>query len=220
MYVGITSQKPERRWGGNGCKYNKSVFRNAINKYGWNNFLHEVVFQGLSKDDATYLESLLIKCFNTKIPNGYNMTDGGEGASGYEIPDDVKAKMSTAVKARWNDVDYKNKMIALRNDPNGSYKSREFRSKISSIVGGKNNPNYNHKWSDEQKAKLREKQKQNPLYNDETNPNAKKIRCIETGEIFNCMKYAQERFGLKSTGSFTAAIKKGTTAAGYHWEYV
>ena len=148
------------------------------------------------------------------------MTDGGEGTQGYTIPDEVKVKMSASNKAKWNDDSFRNRIKELRNDPDGPYQSKEFRDKISAIVSGENNPNYNHKWTDEQKKQLREKQKRNPLYSDETNPNAKKIRCIETGEVFNCMKYAQERFGLKSTGSFTAAIKKGTTAAGYHWEYV
>ncbi len=219
-YIGITSQDPERRWGSDGNKYQKSVFKNAIKKYGWDNFQHEVIFRSLSEEDAKYLERLFIKCFDTKIPNGYNMTDGGDGTVGLSPSEEVRTKMSVASKTKWEDPAFRAKMTALRNDCNGAYQSEEFRNKISMLVSGEKNPNFNHKWTDEMKQSLREKQKNNPMYQNETNPNAKKIRCIETGEVFNCMKYAQERFELKSTGSFTAAIKKGKTAAGYHWEYV
>lgn len=220
QYIGITSQEPERRWGSNGCKYKKSYFRNAIDKYGWDNFYHEIIFSGLSENDAKYLEQLLIKAFDTKKPNGYNLTDGGDGALGYKPTEETLLKMSAASKDRWADEEFKSRIIKNRHLPDSVYQSDEFKQKISSLVSGEKNPNYQHHWSEEMKQALREKQQNNSMYYNETNPNAKKIRCIETGEVFNCMKYAQERFGLKSTGSFTAAIKKGKTAAGYHWEYV
>lgn len=46
-YVGITCQEPNKRWK-NRTGYNprgkgKSKFYNAILKYGWNNFEHEIV---------------------------------------------------------------------------------------------------------------------------------------------------------------------------------
>jgi group I intron endonuclease len=219
-YVGITSQNPEKRWGTNGCKYRKGYFRNAINKYGWNSFQHDIVATNLCETDAKIIEKKLIEVLNTKAPNGYNLTLGGDGALGYSPTQETKCKMSKASKEKWRDKEFLQKMIELRHNSNSVYQSKEFKEKISSIVRGEKNPNYNHKWSDEQKNNLRIKQKQNPMYLNETNPNAKRIRCIETGEIFDCMKFAQEKYGLKTTGSFTAAIKKGKTAAGYHWEYI
>ena len=49
-YVGITSRSVERRWQ-NGNGYNKgTVFRNAIDKYGWDGFRHDVLYSGLSED--------------------------------------------------------------------------------------------------------------------------------------------------------------------------
>lgn len=48
-YIGITSQTPSRRWrngeGYKGCSY----FYNAIKKYGWDNFYHDVVAVGYPK---------------------------------------------------------------------------------------------------------------------------------------------------------------------------
>ena len=58
-YIGITCQDPEYRWGCNGSKYleikddgelKHPKFANAILKYGWNNFSHEILHENLSKE--------------------------------------------------------------------------------------------------------------------------------------------------------------------------
>lgn len=219
-YIGITGYDPGYRWGSNGSRYKKGAFRNAINKYGWDSFDHIILCSGKSEEEAKEIEKYLIRVCNSKVPNGYNMTDGGDGTSGIELTDETKSKIGKASKKMWQDESFRKRAIENRHRPDSAYQSEEFKKKISNLVSGDKNPNYNNRWSGEQKEALRQKQKRNPMYNNETNPNAKKIRCVETGEIFACMKYAQERFGLKSTGSFTAAIKKGKTAAGFHWEYV
>lgn len=220
-YIGITSQNPKDRWGTNGCKYHSGIIRNAIKKYGWDNFYHIVLYENKSENEAKEIEKYLIKLFNTKAPNGYNLTDGGDGALGINISKETRKRMSAASKEKWKNENFKNKMIAIRNSKDSPYQSDDFKKKISKLVSGTKNPNYAHYWSEEQKNNLREKQKKNPVYKNDKNPNAKKIRCVETGEIFLCMKYAQEKYGLKSTGSFTVAIKNpNKTAAGYHWELI
>ena len=36
VYIGITCQKPEYRWGHDGCNYKECpIFWRAIQKYGW-----------------------------------------------------------------------------------------------------------------------------------------------------------------------------------------
>jgi len=71
-YIGITSQKPIYRWGHEGHNYlNQPKFFNAINKYGWNNFLHEILFTNLSKTEALQKEAELIIKYDC-INNGYN----------------------------------------------------------------------------------------------------------------------------------------------------
>ena len=80
-YVGITGQKPERRWrNGDGYKYNKH-FTNAIKKYGWDNFEHEIIASNLTEEEAKNFEKILIsKLQSNKSKYGYNRSSGGESA--------------------------------------------------------------------------------------------------------------------------------------------
>lgn len=83
IYIGITSQKAERRWGG-GSKYYTQHFGRAIKKYGWENFEHIIIAENLTKEDACELERLLIKVHDSTNPQkGYNETIGGEGGGMY-----------------------------------------------------------------------------------------------------------------------------------------
>lgn len=52
VYVGQTCNLSER-WRNNGKNYFNSIkFYNAIKKYGWDNFTHEVVYSNLNKQAA------------------------------------------------------------------------------------------------------------------------------------------------------------------------
>lgn len=79
VYVGLTSMIPEERWS-NGKGYHKGTyFRNAIDKYGWNNFKHEIIKDNLTKEEASYWEQYYISFYNsTDRQCGYNMSSGGE----------------------------------------------------------------------------------------------------------------------------------------------
>lgn len=120
-YVGITSQKPEKRWkGGSGYK-NNIHFYNAIQKYGWDNFQHEIIASNLTEQEAENFEILLIDKLKSNNPYfGYNVTAGGEGSLGLsrygeENPmyqkhhtDETRKKMSDAKKEYYKNLGYKN----------------------------------------------------------------------------------------------------------------
>lgn len=83
VYIGI-SINPKRRWGANGTGYKgQDYFWNAICKYGWDNFRHEILYDNLSKTEAEIKERALIKEYNsTNHSYGYNILPGGNiGAS-------------------------------------------------------------------------------------------------------------------------------------------
>lgn len=69
-YVGITKQNPLKRWAnGRGYCKNKHFYK-AILKYGWDNFKHEIVFSGITKDEAIQREKMENIKVNIKILNG------------------------------------------------------------------------------------------------------------------------------------------------------
>lgn len=51
------------------------------------------------------------------------------------------------------------------------------------------------------------------------NPKSKRVRCIETGEIWQSSNEASKELGL-SRNSVANAINRGGKAKGMHWEYV
>lgn len=78
-YVGISCD-PHKRWR-HGRGYEKNyLFANAINKYGWDNIKHEILYEGLSLEDAKKMEKTIIKEWNlTDHRYGMNLTAGGDG---------------------------------------------------------------------------------------------------------------------------------------------
>lgn len=101
-YVGITKQKPEKRWrNGEGYKSNE-YFYNAIKKYGWEEFSHDILFTNLSKEDAEKKEIELIAKWNlTNKDEGYNIESGGN--LGKEVNYITKIKLSEITKAQMTD---------------------------------------------------------------------------------------------------------------------
>ena len=82
IYIGITNNY-KRRWREHKTNHNpKSIIAKAIQKYGENNFKFEVLFQGLSLEESEEKEIEMIKKFNSLVPNGYNISKGGQITSG------------------------------------------------------------------------------------------------------------------------------------------
>lgn len=78
VYVGITRQKPERRWQ-NGAGYARTYFGNAISKYGWDGFTHEIIASGLTEKEACEMEiSLIARLHSDDKKRGYNICEGGQ----------------------------------------------------------------------------------------------------------------------------------------------
>lgn len=79
------------------------VFYHAIRKYGWEAFKWKVLKTASDKDELKLLEKVMIKRLGTRTPNGYNMTDGGDGFSG-EHSEETKAKIRLAASAKRPEV--------------------------------------------------------------------------------------------------------------------
>lgn len=96
-YVGQTihGDNPNERWkNGKGYK-GVTYFRNAIEKYGWDNFDHEIVANNLTADEADNFERLLIEKLDLRNPDkGYNLESGG--VKNKTHADSTKMKISEA----------------------------------------------------------------------------------------------------------------------------
>ena len=72
----------------------------AIRKYGRENFRCFVIKNCASKAEMDTWEKFFIILLNTKKPNGYNLTDGGEGIVGLKHTPEHNAKIGIANKGK------------------------------------------------------------------------------------------------------------------------
>jgi group I intron endonuclease len=97
-YIGITGREVQERWK-NGSGYKSGLFKQAIKKYGWDNFDHEIISSGLSLQEAKDMEIKYIKYYNSFSRGcGYNLTIGGDGIVNYKHTEESKKKISIASK--------------------------------------------------------------------------------------------------------------------------
>lgn len=150
-YVGITSTTVAKRWHrGDGYKppvEGSSPFYNAIQKYGWDNFRHEVLFENLTREEACNLEKIMIKKLESHVSTGkgYNLDWGGAGTSGRVISEETRRKISEANKGRKVSDEFRAKMSELTK---GRKHSFETRIKIGISAYLKNHPEvtYEEAW--------------------------------------------------------------------------
>lgn len=62
----------------------KRYLSRSIQKHGWDKFKKEIIIDNVPEEDLDNLEISYIAVENTMRPNGYNLTLGGEGNSGYK----------------------------------------------------------------------------------------------------------------------------------------
>ena len=74
------------------------AFHRAIRKYGEASFVWTVLLDDLTDEEALHFEMAYIRNLKTKVPNGYNLTDGGEGATGYKFTEDQLEHMRKVKK--------------------------------------------------------------------------------------------------------------------------
>lgn len=68
----------------------------AIRAHGAENFVVVVLKECANKEELDYWEKYFIFARDTKFPNGYNKTDGGDGGSGCSPSEETRAKLSVA----------------------------------------------------------------------------------------------------------------------------
>ena len=128
-YIGITSRTLEYRWNmhiqpASQCKY----LHNAIMKYGKKNFTIEEVFTCFDYDAANEMESHFITLYNTMVPNGYNLREGGKYG---KMSEGSKEKNRESQYIRWSDPKEQNRASKLMK---GRHKKEDLMSGIREYV--------------------------------------------------------------------------------------
>lgn len=103
LYVGKTRLSlavRRKRHESDAQKCAASYFHRALRKYGFDAFEWTVLYNDLDDDELVVYERLVIRKLKTKSPNGYNMTDGGEGWPGQVFSDAHRKNLSAAKKGK------------------------------------------------------------------------------------------------------------------------
>lgn len=157
VYIGITKVDPKKRWK-NGLGYRTQTrFYRAIQKYGWENFEHEILYEGLSEAEAKVREIELIAAYNSADKNyGYNVTLGGEAANGYVPPEDVRLKISRANSGKTRSPETRERIAQSKRGIPLSAETRQKLSEAHADISGERNPMYGKRHSEESKRKMSE----------------------------------------------------------------
>ncbi len=129
VYIGRTCQTLEKRAGSNGVGY-KSCFKfwNAIQKYGWDNFVPTILEEGLTDEEASTKELEYISKYDS-AKSGYNIIDSLRSNYG----DDKRRSLSKAVS---NSMTNEHREF-LRKLHTGKKMSENSRTKMSIAKRGK-----------------------------------------------------------------------------------
>ena len=61
MYYFGATQNVERRWSNNGAEYKRTALQPYIEKFGWDNIKHIVLFRDQTRENALFIENFLIE---------------------------------------------------------------------------------------------------------------------------------------------------------------
>ena len=131
-YIGQSRQKNVRMRWCEGYSHNQ-YFKAAIEQYGWGAITSEILYAGLTDEEADAIEHLLIFMYQSFHRDfGYNIEGGGK--SGRARTKETKAKISAASKQHWQNEEYRRRCTEAQK---GKTLSAEQRASISARMRGK-----------------------------------------------------------------------------------
>lgn len=227
IYIGQTCRSIKKRAGKDGIHYQGCAhFYRAIQKYGWNNFICEIIIDQLSQDEANYWEEYYITSLKSYDYNyGYNIAFGGLNKT---MPDSSRLLISQKAKVRYLDPTQnpmygkkhnettKNimseKKLGDKNPFYGKHHSIESKIKISQNNKGKTNNKKIWTYEERQEASLKFKEIAKSW--------SRKVHCIEDNLIFNTVTEAAQYYSI-SKGTLSGHLHgKQLSCKNKHFEFV
>lgn len=206
MYIGITKRPPEQRWGKDGCNYKSTPhFYSAIQKYGWDNFSHNILYTNLTKEEACQREKELIAKYHTQDRRfGYNILEGGQAS---EIPIEIREKMSKAMKGNKNGCGHpcsEEKKKKISEAQKGRVFTEEHRKRLAKAAHERH-----VSCSQEKKEKL-----------SNSYPHKRKVYCLENQMVYPSIQECARQLNLYATNIVKVCKGIHKTTGGYHFKYV
>lgn len=248
VYIGMTCHIETRFGSKNGQGYlrkNKKGeyiqphIANAIVKYGWDNFDHEILESNLTLEEANKLEVEYIEKYDSLNPEkGYNIREGGShGKLGKSSIEKLKKAMEGRYDGEKNPFYGKKhseeSLKVMREKQKENAKKRDFSGENNPMYGRvlteeerykRGNATRGKARSEETKKKISEKLKKNKDNDSKPKrkmpPRESKYRyiCIETGEVFDRVVLATEKYNVSRQSIFIACRENWRTCCGYHWK--
>jgi group I intron endonuclease len=242
-YIGERIQQPNKRFlshmklikGGRGCP----ALRDAVKKHGEEHFSFEILLE-CADEERFEKEKEYIRTYNSMVPNGYNILEGGQGCSGFKHSDETKARLSKVTKEKMKDPVRQEKlkeahkklwadparrkeniekiskgMIEFRkkqkeSNPSKSVMSEERKEKIRKSVKEYYTNKETTKLSEETKQKIRDARSKSVIQYD-----------IEGNLIrkFKSAKEATQVLNLPKGGISNVVRGKAKTCGGFVWKF-
>ena len=197
------------------------VLLQAITAYGKDNFKCEILCECFSAEELNAKEEFYIEKYNAVNSNEfYNLKPGGLGKSVSGVIYITNGK--SCKKVLPEELEYYKSIGYHRGGPIPTEEA--IRKRVQSNTGKKHptaGPNISKaltgkKLSFEHRKSISDAKKGKPAPHKWT-----KVRCIETGKVYDNLRLAANDVGAKSTGNICSCLKGNRPhAMGYHWEYV
>lgn len=207
QYVGQTIRSIEVRFKEHCYKKpadgRKSIIYDSIKKYGKENFTIAEIDKAKSLEELNKKEIYWIDYYNSKAPNGYNLTDGGLGHRGITYtPEQLERKsqnMTGENNPNWGNSGEKNHFY-------GKKHSEETRKHLSEIAS-------NREMTEERLMYLEKAR------NSKGSFNKKAVINLDTDEVFESASEARRKYNTNYSGITDTCKGRQKTCKGFRWMY-
>ena len=222
----------------------------AVKKYGIEMFDIDIIAEADTEEELDALESFFIEFYTSKKPEGYNLTEGGEGCNGLIFTkqhrqriaekaslrvhtQSTKDKISKNKKGQGKGIPLKPETVAkmIENSPLSKSVICIETSKIFTSIKAAA-----RSWGLKSDESLRKAchgknktaagyhwafiDKNGNLLNSVPKGNLRNIICIESGKIFKSTIEAAKWAGVSRNSISKVCRNEMKTAGGYHWKYI
>lgn len=196
-------------------KSNRNKYwQNIVNKCG--GYKANILAGNLTEQEAINFEILMISKLKQANVKLCNLTNGGDGISGYRHTQENRKKFSESRRGRISPT-------------KGTILTNEHKEKLRlAKLGKKQSPDHvakaaagrkGKKYSEAHRKAISKALTGRKMPIDSQANKYKKVMCVETGKVYKSVTQAAKDLNLYTTNISKACKGKLTKTGGYHWKY-